>query len=182
MASVAIVFSILGIVFNLIPIISLMTNTGVKHQMTTPYILSVLFTDLMFSTFLLPMLAVRFYTRQSEENIWPGLCKLFPVLFYVSFAAFILSLMCVTINQTCIIFFQERTEKIFNAKVRIIIILFCWFLPLACMIPPMSGSYGTIGLNEYTQSCTIMPDEYGRCPKAIFYNILLFFACTVKPF
>ena len=179
MAGVAILFSILGFVINSIAIMSVMMNTRLRQRMTTPYILSVFFADLIFCSFLLPILAIRNYTRQSEANIWQGLCSVFPVGFYLCIGAFILSLMCVTIIQTCILFCKKRTEQIFTIKMRSLTILLCWLLPLSLLIPSMSGSYGTIEMVEYIQSCTIVPGQHGRHPFQLFYKLFLFTPYTV---
>ena len=174
MAIAAIILSILGFSINLLTILSLLLNNGVRKHISTPHILSVLFTDLVFCSFILPILAIRFYTRQSEESIWPGLCTIFPIIFYVSLGAFVLSLMCVTVNRTAILFLQERSEEIITNEVKIISIFLCWFLPLLVMIPSIFGSYGKIGMNNYTQSCTVIEDDDGRSPETILYNIFIF--------
>ena len=161
MAGFAILFSILGFLFNFVTI------------------LSVNFADLIYIIFVLPMLATRYYTRQSESEVWSGLCKLFPTLFYLVLGASILSLMSVTINRTCILLFQERTEKIFNGRMRNLIVLLCWILPFAFLLPSILGLYGTMDQKPYTQSCTIRPDEDGRSPKTLIYNIFIFVPCTV---
>ena len=167
-------FSVLGFLINLLTMLGLMFNNSVRQQITTPYIISVLFSDLLFCTFLLPILATRYYTRETEANIWPGFCSLFPFLFFVSLGAFILSLMSVTINRTLIIILQERSQKIINSKVRALVILLCWVLPVFAMIPALSETYGKLGLKPLTQSCTILPDKLGRCPKSFIYGLFVF--------
>eukprot|EP00092_Neocalanus_flemingeri_P075842 GFUD01094018.1.p1 GENE.GFUD01094018.1~~GFUD01094018.1.p1 ORF type:complete len:301 (+),score=69.02 GFUD01094018.1:111-1013(+) len=175
MAGFAIVCSILGFAFNLTTIISLLFYRSVRLQVTTPFILSVSFADLTYSTILLPMLIKRFYTRQSESS----LCKVFPVLFYLILGASILSLMNVTINRTCVLLFQEKAQKIFTVKFSNLVIFLCWLLPLAVLIQPMFGLYGKMDVKDYTKSCTILPDEYGRSPKKIMYNLFIFLPCSV---
>jgi hypothetical protein len=59
----------LGFLINLLTMLGLMFNKSVRQQITTPYIISVLFSDLLFCTFLLPILATRYYTRETEANI-----------------------------------------------------------------------------------------------------------------
>ena len=59
MAGFAILFSILGFVFNIVIITSLLFYRRVRQQVTTPFILSVNFADLIYSIFVLPMLATR---------------------------------------------------------------------------------------------------------------------------
>jgi hypothetical protein len=106
LAAFAILISLLGFAINLISLVSLLINNHVRHQLNTPYIISVLFTDLFFCAFVLPMLASRYYNRQAEAN-----CNLFPVLFYICLGAFILSLMLLTMIRTCILFFSRENRK-----------------------------------------------------------------------
>eukprot|EP00092_Neocalanus_flemingeri_P025940 GFUD01028114.1.p1 GENE.GFUD01028114.1~~GFUD01028114.1.p1 ORF type:complete len:353 (+),score=72.37 GFUD01028114.1:101-1159(+) len=179
MAGVAIIFSFLGFAFNLITITALLFYRSVRQQITTPFILSVSFAHLLYSTIILPLLATRFYTRQSESAAWTGLCKVFPVLFYLVLGASILSLMSVTINRTCILLFQEKAQNICNVKVRNVVIFLCWLLPLAILTPSTFGQYGQVELNDYTQSCTIGPDDNGRNPKRLMYNLFVFLPCTI---
>jgi hypothetical protein len=174
MAGFAILISVLGFAINSITLVAILLNNHVRRQLNTPYIISVLCTDLCFCSFILPMRASRYYNRQAEAT-----CNLSPVLFYISLGAFILSLMLLTMVRTCILFFQEKTEKILKPWVRFLAISLCWLIPVAVMIPPMLGWYSKIGHVEYTQGCTIMQDEQGRSPETILSNLFFFFPCTV---
>eukprot|EP00092_Neocalanus_flemingeri_P033219 GFUD01036125.1.p1 GENE.GFUD01036125.1~~GFUD01036125.1.p1 ORF type:complete len:350 (-),score=67.35 GFUD01036125.1:53-1102(-) len=179
MVGVASVFSVLGFVINFITIVALMMNTRVRQQVTTPYILSALFANLIFCSVPLPILATRYYTRHAESNFSSGLCTVFPVVFYACAGSFILSLMSVTVSQTGVLFFQDREGKIYDAKFRTLTILLCWLLPLAILIPSMSGSNGTIERMDYTQICTIAPDEQGRQPFKLFNKLFIILPYTV---
>ena len=174
MAGFAILISVLGFAINSITLVAILLNNHVRKQLNTPYIISVLCTDLLFCCFILPMRTSRYYKRQAE-----GSCNLSPFAFYISLGAFILSLMLLTIVRTCILFFQERTEKILKPWVRFMAISLCWLIPIAVMIPPMLGWYGKIGNVEYTQGCTLVPDEQGRSPETILSNLFVFIPCTV---
>ena len=174
LAGFAVLISILGFAINLLTLLSLLYCKRVRQQLTTPYIISVLCSDLLFSAFILPMLASRYYNRKSE-----GLCNLFPVLFYICLGAFVLSMMMLTINRTCILVLQERTEKIMKPWVSFVAVFLCWMIPLCALIPPMTGTYGIISLEEYTQSCTIVKDDEGRSPKIFLANLFFYIPCTV---
>ena len=176
---VSVLFSLLGCLLNIITISALLLFRRVRRHVTTLFILSVNFADLLYSLFILPMLSIRFITRRAERELWSGFCEIFPVLFYLILGASILSLMSVTVNRTCILLFQERMEKFFTTKVRITIVLVCWLIPFLLLIPPMRGTYGTINLKPYTQACTVMMDSSGNSPKSLLYNIFVFIPCSI---
>ena len=87
MAGCAILF-----VFNFVTITSLLFYRRVRQQVTLLFIFSVNFADWIYSIFVLLMLATSYYTKESESEVWSGLCKLFPTLFYLVW--FLLWLIC----------------------------------------------------------------------------------------
>ena len=60
-ASSATTFSIFGVSFNLLTILSLLNHTPVRKHVTTPFVISLAFSDLIFSGAILPMMAIRFF-------------------------------------------------------------------------------------------------------------------------
>ena len=174
MAVFALLISVLGSAINVLFLLSLVVNARARSQLTAPYIISLLLSDLLSSTIFLPMLGSTYYYRQTGS-----FCNIFPLVFYTCLGAFILSLMMLTVNRTCILLLQERAEKIMNCWVRKVTIFLCWTVPVFSMLAPLSGSYGKIGLNEYTQTCTVMEDDLGRNPENILINLFFFIPCTV---
>ena len=174
MAVCAILISLLGSAITAFFLIALLQNDRARHQPSTPYIISLLFSDLLFSTTCLPMLASTYYNRQTGS-----FCDIFPVIFYTSLGAFILSLMMLTVNRTCFLVKQERAEIIMKPWVRAVAIFLCWAIPIFVMILPYSGAYGRIGLMNYTKTCTVVKDDQGESPENVLTNLFFFLPCTV---
>jgi len=178
MGCAASIITVFGFLLNLLIILSLLSKKGVRQQITSTHILSVLFADLMCCTFNLPILSIRFLTRQSEFYLSKTLCTIFPIMFYVNLGAFVLSLMCVTINRTCILYLQENATKYIKWKAQMVSVFLCWFLPVLAMILPVSEAYGKIGVNGYTQSCSIVEKD-GKSPEKLLYNLFIFIPSLV---
>ena len=58
--SSAIVISILGILFNIITILALLNHAPIRKHVTTPFVISLAFSDFLFSCTVLPLMAIRF--------------------------------------------------------------------------------------------------------------------------
>ena len=180
-----IIFSLLGSAANGILLVSIILTRQERVKITTPFILSLCLADLLFSMLLLPIQATRFLSQDwrsslgSEDGV---LCQTFPVMLYTVLGARLLSLMCVTATQAVNLFFEKMENK-FERQYSFLLVVLCWLLPLACLLPSQTQSYGKVVLKEYTQTCTIVdlnfPEESGSDPKNLLYFGFFIPAATI---
>ena len=76
-------------------IISLINYRSTRRHATTPFIISLSVLDLVYAGIILPVYAARFANRESPLS--EGLCKFFPVVFYGTMGASLLSLTMVSL-------------------------------------------------------------------------------------
>eukprot|EP00092_Neocalanus_flemingeri_P009633 GFUD01010370.1.p1 GENE.GFUD01010370.1~~GFUD01010370.1.p1 ORF type:complete len:420 (-),score=66.22 GFUD01010370.1:529-1788(-) len=175
----AVLFAILGICLNVLVIVALMHYRRTRRHVTTPFIISLSFSDLVYSGFILPIMAARFDNQESPlGETW---CKVYPLIYYGTMGASLLSLTMVTLNRAFMLFLPSRVDSIFTnnrdigghkVPINSLIILFlCWIIPMLMLLPSFTGTQGKMGLQLHTQSCTILPDKEGDNPKKLFYAI-----------
>ena len=58
-------------------------------------------------------------------------------------------------------------------------ILFVWLFSFGIMIPPLSGVWGTLGLDPETFSCTVLKDAGGNSPKKLIFVMGFIIPCVV---
>ncbi len=56
-------FAILGLVFNIVTILAVINHKPVRVHVTTPFVISLAFSDLLFSSVILPLMAIRFFAK-----------------------------------------------------------------------------------------------------------------------
>jgi len=175
----AVLFAILGICLNLLVIVALMHYRRTRRHVTTPFIISLSISDLVYSGFILPIMAARFHHQQTPlGDTW---CQVYPLIYYGTMGASLLSLTMVTLNRAFMLFLPSKVDMIFtnnkevkgrNIPINSIIILFlCWLIPILMLLPSFTGTEGKMGLQNHTQSCTILTDKEGDNPKKLFYAI-----------
>ena len=64
-----------------------------------------------------------------------------------------------------IIFFPNKSERIFTRRRSKIMIAICWAIPILFLLPSITGVYGIHGLECLSRSCTILKDENGKSIK-----------------
>ena len=87
-----------------------------RRHVTTPFIISLSVLDLIFSAVILPVYAIRFGDRESPFDNEDPMCKFFPVLFYGTMGASVLSLTVVTVNRAAMLFFPDKVDKVRKAE------------------------------------------------------------------
>ena len=186
LAFTAMGLSVIGFFLNLLLIIGLLSSRRLRSVVTTPMVIAVSMGDFLWSLLVLPVLAARFYSRSWDTAV--GSCSVFPVLELVILGASVLSLMCIVINRTCLLFFQERVKKYFSLRTSLLLTLLCWLFPLLLLAPSITGSWGQIKLDNITQGCVIMEDSDGGSPLVVFNNVifiiplLTMFICIIMDF
>jgi len=173
------VFAILGICLNLLVIVALLYCRRTRRHVTTPFIISLSVSDLVYSAILLPIMAARFHHQETPlDDTW---CEIYPLIYYGAMGASLLSLTMVTLNRAFMLFLPAKVDMIFTnykevngrkVPVNSILILFlCWLIPILMLLPSYTGAKGSMGLQKHTQSCTILVDDEGDNPKKLFYAI-----------
>ena len=61
--SSATLLGILGLLSNLITICALLLHAPIRNHVTTPFVISLAFSDLLFSSTILPLLAIKFFSQ-----------------------------------------------------------------------------------------------------------------------
>ena len=80
---------------NLLVIVSLINYRRTRRHVTTPFIVTLSVLDLVYAGFILPVYAARFANRESP--LGDGFCAFFPVIFYCTMGASVLTLTMVGI-------------------------------------------------------------------------------------
>lgn len=162
--------SFFGTLFNLVTICALLNHRPLRIHVTTPFVISLATSDLLFSAVTLPLMAIRFYAGDwivgSETGFW---CQIFPLVFYGNTAATLFNILAVTVNRWVLIYFPRRSDKIFSRRNSKFVIGACWTVPFLLMLPSLTGLWGKHGLEYDTKSCTILYDEHCRSPKIFLY-------------
>ena len=174
----AALLSLLGTLANSLLICGLLASPRIRGLVTTPFILSVLVSDLLFSLLLLPTQAARFLSRDWSRALGPEegpLCQAYPLLLYTVQGATVLSLTCVSLNRAAVLYWGLSAESVFRRFLTPLLLVLCWLLPLVNLLPSLAGAYGKVTLKRYTQTCTIVSlQENGSDPKRILYFFFFF--------
>jgi len=172
--------AIIGTGLNLVVIVSLLNYPRTRRNTSTPYMISLCLLDLVYSFFILPIFSAKFAMRNNSVPI--KFCKFFPVVFYGIIGATIINIAVVAIKNAIRMWSPDLAEKILTNTVSImgrmipinsiLIILFCWTLPVALVLP--SYLNGKTGLIEETGSCTFIPNSDDDCSnlgETLLYSI-----------
>ena len=108
----AVACSILGTIGNSLTVWVLLRKPQLRRHVTTPFLLSLAVSDLVFCTFNLPITAVRFFLREWGEE-WQT-CKWFPFFFYANISISAFSMAAVALNRYVGIFHPDHMEQIFS--------------------------------------------------------------------
>uniref|UniRef100_A0A1B0CGF8 G-protein coupled receptors family 1 profile domain-containing protein n=2 Tax=Lutzomyia longipalpis TaxID=7200 RepID=A0A1B0CGF8_LUTLO len=155
------IFTVIGILGNLITILALLRCPKLRSHATTAFVLSLCISDLLFCSMSLPLQAIR-YTWQ-KWTLGETLCHVFPVILYGNVAVSLLSM----IHPYCLQF-----GVCINLSIM-------WVVAFSLLIPPPLGVWGQMGLDELTFSCTILPDDAGRSPKKVLFLVGFLIPCIV---
>lgn len=150
------IFTVVGIGGNMLTVVALLRCPKLRLHATTMFVISLAFSDLMFSAVNLPITAVR-YAKQE----WPfdeTLCRLFPFFFYGNVAASLMSMVAITINRYVLIAYHAHYHRIYTKTNIALMIVGVWAFSFGIMVPPLAGIWGKLGEKKETFSCTILRD------------------------
>ncbi|XP_029165214.1 protein trapped in endoderm-1 [Nylanderia fulva] len=175
-ATCAIIFSIIGVLGNLVTVIALLKFTRLRRHATTAFVICLSISDLIFSAVNLPLTASRYL---NEAWILGGtLCKIFPLFFYGNVAVSLLSMVAITINRYILISQPGIYSQIYTSRGITLMIIAIWTLSFLMLLPPLLGIWGTLGLDPASFSCTILKKN-GSSPKKFLFVLGFVVPCLV---
>ncbi|KAJ8664876.1 hypothetical protein QAD02_006538 [Eretmocerus hayati] len=175
-ATCAIIFSIVGVLGNLITVIALLRYARLRRHATTAFVISLSLSDLIFAGVNLPLTASRYLNE--AWVLGETLCKIFPLFFYGNVAVSLLSMVAITINRYVLISRAEIYARVYTSRNIALMLLAIWCLSFSLLIPPLLGVWGTLGLNQATFSCTILKKN-GKSPKKLLFLFGVLVPCIV---
>jgi len=175
------IFAVVGVGGNLLTVVALLRCPKLRLHATTMFVISLAFSDLLFSAVNLPITAARYVAQKWPfDNGTDGpICWLFPFFFYGNVAASLMSMVAITINRYVLISYHAHYHRIYTKPNIALMILLVWGFSFGIMVPPLIGIYGKLGLENKTFSCTIRRDEYDRSPKKFLMVFGFLLPCLV---
>ncbi|OXU20771.1 hypothetical protein TSAR_003771 [Trichomalopsis sarcophagae] len=175
-AACAILFSIVGVVGNLVTVIALLRYARLRRHATTAFVISLSVSDLIFAAVNLPLTASRYLNE--AWVLGETLCQVFPLFFYGNVAVSLLSMVAITINRYVLISRAEIYAQIYTRRGITLMLIAIWTLSFSLLIPPLLGVWGTLGLDPATFSCTILKKN-GKSPKKLLFVVGFLVPCLV---
>ncbi|KAL6254583.1 hypothetical protein P5V15_014635 [Pogonomyrmex californicus] len=172
----AIIFSIIGVLGNLVTVIALLKYTRLRRHATTAFVISLSISDLIFSAVNLPLTASRYLNE--AWVLGETLCKIFPLFFYGNVAVSLLSMVAITINRYILISQSDIYNQLYTSRGITVMLVTIWTLSFLMLLPPLLGVWGTLGLDPATFSCTILRKN-GSSPKKFLFVLGFIVPCVV---
>lgn len=172
----AIIFSIIGVLGNLVTVIALLKYTRLRRHATTAFVISLSISDLIFSAVNLPLTASRYLNE--AWVLGDTLCKIFPLFFYGNVAVSLLSMVAITINRYILISKSNVYNQLYTSRGITVMLIVVWTLSFFMLLPPLLGVWGTLGLDPATFSCTILKKN-GSSPKKFLFVLGFLVPCIV---
>ncbi|XP_076304625.1 protein trapped in endoderm-1-like isoform X1 [Tachypleus tridentatus] len=170
-----IIFIIVGCLGNLVTILALSRSAKLRNA-TTAFVFSLCMADFLFCAFNLPLTASRYI--HEKWVLGDTLCFLFPFFFYGNVAASLMSMTAITINRFILINHPNKYEQIYKKRYIALMIAFSWIFSFVLLVPTLTSSWGTFGLDPETFSCTILK-LHGKSPKKFLFVLGFLIPCVV---
>ncbi|XP_057323439.1 protein trapped in endoderm-1-like [Microplitis mediator] len=172
----AILFSIIGVLGNLVTVIALLKYTRLRRHATTAFVISLSISDLIFSAVNLPLTASRYLNE--AWVLGETLCQIFPLFFYGNVAVSLLSMVAITVNRYVLISKSDIYARLYTNRGITIMLIAIWVISFSLLLPPLTGIWGKLGLDHKTFSCTIL-HKNGKSPKKMLFVIGFVIPCVV---
>lgn len=172
----AILFSVVGILGNLITVLALLKYARLRKHATTAFVISLSVSDLIFSSVNLPLTASRYLYE--AWVLGDALCQVFPLFFYGNVAVSLLSMVAITLNRYVLISRSDLYPHIYTTRGITLMLIAIWTLSFSLLIPSLLGIWGKLGLDQTTFSCTILKKE-GTSPKKLLFVLGFLVPCLV---
>ncbi|CAB4059357.1 unnamed protein product [Lepeophtheirus salmonis] len=135
--------AVLGLFGNILSVVVFTSNDKLKKHSTTPFLLSLAISDLIFSGFNLPLLSLRYYYRDWKFGY--GTCELFPFFYYSNISVTTFSMGLISLNRFIGIFYPEKLFKIFTPVSCAGMISGVWIISMGLMLLPFFEIWGHLG-------------------------------------
>ncbi|EFN87101.1 protein trapped in endoderm-1 [Harpegnathos saltator] len=172
----AVIFSIVGVLGNLITVIALLRYTRLRRHATTAFVINLSISDLIFSAINLPLTASRYLNE--AWVLGKTLCQIFPLFFYGNVAVSLLSMVAITINRYILISRSDIYARLYTNRGIMWMLIAIWMLSFSLLLPPLLGIWGTLGLDSASFSCTILKKN-GSSPKKFLFVLGFLLPCVV---
>ncbi|XP_011307025.1 protein trapped in endoderm-1 [Fopius arisanus] len=172
----AILFSVVGVLGNLVTVIALLKFARLRRNATTAFVISLSISDLIFAAVNLPLTASRYL--HEAWILGDTLCQIFPVFFYGNVAVSLLSMVAITLNRYVLISKPDVYPRIYTNRGITLMLIAIWVVSFSLLLPPLTGIWGRLGHDPGTFSCTILKKN-GKSPKKMLFIIGFIVPCVV---
>eukprot|EP00094_Tigriopus_californicus_P002825 TCALIF_02724-PA protein Name:"Similar to Tre1 Protein trapped in endoderm-1 (Drosophila melanogaster)" AED:0.18 eAED:0.19 QI:0/0.12/0/0.77/1/1/9/0/1136 len=176
-ASFAVICAVFGIIGNASALVTLLGSNFLRQHSTTPFLVSLSISDLIFSFFNLPLLAHRFFTR--DRTLGEVACVIFPFFFYSNVGVSSLSMMLISINRFVGIYFRRNLDRLFSRCRGVTCVISIWIFSFVAMSLPIVGIGGHYGYVEETFSCTFLHNNDTLAWLHVYSTIFVLAPCLV---
>ena len=118
----AILLALLGTMANGLLIGSLLLAPRIRALSTTPFIISLCTSDLLFSIYVLPVLAAKLLNREEKGKEDEAMSQSWPIVFYTLVRATALTFVVISVQRAGILFFKEKVDRLFPNKINIVLV------------------------------------------------------------
>ncbi|GAB6022515.1 hypothetical protein CHUAL_006622 [Chamberlinius hualienensis] len=171
-----IIFVVIGAAGNFVTVLALSRSVKLRNNATTAFVISLSLADLLFCSINLPLTASRYI--HEAWVLGDVLCALFPFFFYGNMGVSLLSMTAITINRYILIAHHQYYNAIYQKRYIVLMIAFVWAFSFAILLPPLTKTWGQLGLSPETFSCTILPLN-GHSPKKFLFLFGFLLPCIV---
>ena len=180
----AIFLALLGAMANGSLMLSLFLTPRIRALSTTPFIISLCTSDLLFSIYSLPILAAKFLNREEQGKEEEVMCQSWPIILFTLVLSTALIFVLSSVHRAGCLFFRVKVEQIFSNQINIVLVLVCWII---CLVSISSVQfYGKVIRWGYTQDCQIVHMKYPKPgpnpmnPLLIVYFSILFLVLLIS--
>ena len=160
--------SIGGAILNFLVILVYLRSSNLRREYLTPSVVSIAITDLLFSAYPAPVMALGYFGR--NMSLLSG-CQVFAFSTYGLWSCSGLNHVGVAILRCVAVYFPRKTgDKPFQYACKLIPIL-GWIISILCLLPTLIGHYGQFDLE-------IRPTRQSD-PEIIYWGLFLIFGALV---
>ncbi|CRK88798.1 CLUMA_CG002547, isoform A [Clunio marinus] len=176
-ATLTIIVMIIGIFGNTLTIIALKRCPKVRN-VASDFIISLCTADCLFCVLVLPFMATR-YIQGAWTHGEGFLCTIVPFIQYGNVGVSLLCIAMITINRYIMITHHSVYNRIYRRIWIYTMIGFCWVFSYGFQIPTLLKVWGKFGYDPKLETCSILPDVYGRSSKTALFIIAFVIPCII---
>lgn len=142
-----------GTILNLLVILALFRSTDLRKEYLTPSIMSIAVTDLMFSIYMMPIMAFTYFTR--DNPLTKG-CEFYGFSGFGLCICSIFNLVSLAILRCVAVYFPRKTKSLVFQRSCIILPIMTWVSTVLLLLPTLFRQYGRFGLECGSFRCELM--------------------------